>query len=104
MTTGSVDGVIGGWFMPASVEVDAEGEQLVVTWDREGLVRRTSRPELLGEFTNLGEARDASTFVKFAKRWGVLEPCEHGYPHRHEPGDVVPLALPDGHTGEEPED
>jgi hypothetical protein len=90
MVTGTVQGVVGGWFMPERVV--AEGEVLVVHWGDD--VRRTQRPGLLDEFMALGEARDAATFARFASRWGVLEVCRHGLPIWHAPNQVIPLALP----------
>lgn len=91
------------WLAPGWIQL--EGDELVWQWTRPDGDHRLdmhsieSRPreELLRRFTGLangGEAYD--DVLQFARRWDLLELCEHGIPNHH--GHRCPA--PSGHGRE----
>jgi hypothetical protein len=65
-------------WVPAVVEV----EDNCLYWAYAAKKEKVVRPELLENFIKLSEA-PLEQIRNFAKQWGVLEICKHGYPSSH---------------------
>jgi hypothetical protein len=78
--------------VPAVIDIDCG--LLVWNWDK-ALIRNPPRPKadglgLLMEFMRLADARP-ETILAFARKWGVLEICQHGLPCTHNRRKVITL-------------
>lgn len=70
-------------------EVKIEGDQLISCWRPWRRVR--VRPDILEDFLDLDRTRDPGQVLRFARRWGTLQLCEHGVPmfhSRQDPGVI----------------
>ena len=83
------------WIVPSRIEL--KGDRLVWSWPRRKEAAG-AEPAMLAEFVRLAEASDAQ-ILAFARRWGMLNICEHGLPifhpwigeRRRYPCDWVPV-------------
>jgi len=67
---------------PVPDEIELQGDRLSYRW---GALDRSSSSgkELLGDFVRLVADPDDEAVLTYARRWGVLELCEHGMPATH---------------------
>lgn len=71
-------------------EIDLAGELL--TWSARSAYYKHARPSMLADFVRLCDADDAA-ILSYARKWGVLNICEHGLPCSH---NQYPYGLIDG--------
>lgn len=77
------------WSVPD--EVDLVGDRLVYRWT--GRERSASSGfGILSRFVDLADAADAQ-ILSFARRWGVMELCEHGLPAAHSRPALAPSIM-----------
>jgi hypothetical protein len=71
----------GARWTPREIELDAEGDRLI--WHAQlTLLENTEETGVLNDFIPLAEATGES-ILAYARRWGVLEICEHNLPRTH---------------------
>lgn len=68
------------WTLPGEILV--EGDLLWWRGHREAKSATANQSRLLGQFVRLANGDDAA-IASFARRWGVLDLCGHGYPRSH---------------------
>lgn len=73
-------------WVPAKVDLSPNRERLVWIYNTDRRDARTvvANPDLLGQFTDLGEPNTtAEEICNFARRFGILRICKHGLPASH---------------------
>ncbi len=86
---GQLERPLAQWVRPAVVEL--EGERLRWEYfDKNAVLGRHGRmgPGLLAEFPKLADAPSLA-IRDYARRWGVLSICQHGWPSSHNPPPIV---------------
>ena len=78
------------YYVPTMVEFGNNDEEEVLIWNADARHRKV-RPGsgLLHEFIKL-HTRPKLDYLKFARKWGVLDTCWHGLPRKHYLIDAVP--------------
>ena len=87
---------LGSLVIPQHVELVGSGEEALLTWATTGRssgpVHKRDFSGVLDDFIRLGDAAP-ERILRFAKKYGVLELCEHLYPLSH--AEDKRVGLPD---------
>ena len=82
---------IDNWLAPIDVGLDEKGDSLV--WRPQAGYRRVEGNRgVLSEFVALATA-PPERILEYARRWGVLEICEHGVPRTHRSPGAWPYSI-----------